>query len=323
MSSGGGGGVVEGRGGFRGVGFGGETGGGLRGGAADGVSGGVKDNSGLFANRPRGFGLETPSLRDMKAKQGAIVSKFMTFFQRKYSLVVEMYQSSFYRQKPNWDRIAEFVYSDLCTTEDLRKEVKDVQFHPVKMLLFVKFSEEMWRDVVVEKLQSTEGVTWTEYGVRVKGYSLDAEVKFIRLLGVSPETGEEEIKETFLELGIGEVIEFKMGWVDAKRVPGVTNGIRTLRVKCWIQIKLFLPIYTGGMRESYGPSILRVESSAVGSVGAATTLETNAESIQELLMKCLMVVLQMNTLRSQHGQQWSGLARETVSRVERRPGRWK
>ena len=231
MSSGGGGGVVEGRGGFRGVGFGGETGGGFRGGVADGVSGGVKDNSGLFANRPRGFGLETPSLRDMKAKQGAIVSKFMTFFQRKYSLVVEMYQSSFYRQKPNWDRIAEFVYSDLCTTEDLRKEVKDVQFHPVKMLLFVKFSEEMWRDVVVEKLQSTEGVTWTEYGVRVKGYSLDAEVKFIRLLGVSPETGEEEIKETFLELGIGEVIELKKGWLDAKRLPGVTNGTWALRVK--------------------------------------------------------------------------------------------
>ena len=33
---------------------------------------------------------------------------------------------------------------------------------------------------------------WTD--VRVKGYSLDAQVKFIRLLGVSPETGEDEIK---------------------------------------------------------------------------------------------------------------------------------
>ena len=38
------------------------------------------------------------------------------------------------------------------------------------------------------KVQSGEGVVWSEYGVKVKGYSLDAQVKFIRPLGVSPET---------------------------------------------------------------------------------------------------------------------------------------
>ena len=132
MSSGGGGGGA-GRGGYSGVRFGGGTGGGFKGSAgADGDSGGIKDNVVLNPYRPRGFGLETPSLSDMKAKQGPIESRFMTFFQRKNTLVVEMYESSFYRQKPNWDRIAEFVYSDLCKTQDLRKEVKDVQFHPVK-----------------------------------------------------------------------------------------------------------------------------------------------------------------------------------------------
>ena len=31
-------------------------------------------------------------------------------------------------------------------------------------------------------------------------------MKFIRLLGVSPETGEEEIRSTFLEENIGEVM---------------------------------------------------------------------------------------------------------------------
>ena len=42
-------------------------------------------------------------------------------------------------EPPN--KIADFVYKDLCNTAELRKEVKDVQFHPVKMLLFMKFSD--------------------------------------------------------------------------------------------------------------------------------------------------------------------------------------
>ena len=133
----------------------------------------------------------------------------MTFFQRKDSMVIEMYEASFYRRKPDWYRIAEFIYKDLCGTPDLRKAVMDVQFHPVKMLLFIKCSEERLRDNLVEKVQSAEGVVWSEYGVKVKGYSLDAQVKFIRLLGVSPETSENEIKRTFQELEIGEVIELK------------------------------------------------------------------------------------------------------------------
>ena len=70
-----------------------------------------KDQSGLNPNRIRGFGgsqssggpqrVETPSLNEMKAKQGAIVAKFMTFFKRKSTLVIEMYEACFYRDKPN------------------------------------------------------------------------------------------------------------------------------------------------------------------------------------------------------------------------------
>ena len=76
----------------------------------------------------------------------------------------------------------------------------DVQFHPVKMLIFVKFTEEKSGDEVMVKVQSQVGLKWSLYGVRVKGYSLDAQVKFIRVLGVSPETTEAEIRSTFQEL---------------------------------------------------------------------------------------------------------------------------
>ena len=231
MSYGGGG---AGRGGFSGsVLAGGSRVGGI-GGGDGGNGGGVK--LGLNPYRNRGFGMgqgrvETPSLNDMRAKQGAIVAKFMTFFKRKSTLVIEMYETAFYKQKPNWDRIAEFVYSDLCQTAELRKAIQDVQFHPVKMLIFIKCSEERFRDELVLKIQSEEGVTWTDYRVRVKGYSLDAGVKFIRLLGVSPETEEEEIRTTFREENIGEVMDLKTGMLDATRLPGVTNGTWTMRVR--------------------------------------------------------------------------------------------
>ena len=206
-------------------------------------TGGERDTSGLNPNRIKGFGVqqtsgggrgvrvETPTLNGMKAKQGAIVAKFMTFFRRKNTLVIEMYEKSFYKQKPTWDKIADFVYNDLCLRPEMRSEVKDVQFHPVKMLLFVRFSEDKFRDEVLARIQSTEGLIWSDYRVRIKGYSLDAQVKFIRLLGVSPETGAEEIKRSFVEAGIGEVLEIKKGVLDANRLPGVTNGTWELRVK--------------------------------------------------------------------------------------------
>ena len=99
------------------------------------------------------------------------------------------------------------------------------------MLIFVRFSEEKLRDEIVTRLQSPAGVVWSDYKVKVKGYSLDAKVNTVRLLGVSPETGEGEIKNTFMEVGIGEVIEIKKGMLDSGRLPGVTNGTWSLRVK--------------------------------------------------------------------------------------------
>ena len=59
-----------------------------------------KDQSGLNPNRQKGFGapstrIETPTLSEMKAKQDAIVARFLTFAQRKASLVVELYNGVF------------------------------------------------------------------------------------------------------------------------------------------------------------------------------------------------------------------------------------
>ena len=198
-----------------------------------------RDQSGLNPNRIRGFGrqeaenkrVETPSLNEMRAKQGAIVAKFMTFFKRKSTLVVEMYESCFYKEKPKWDQIADFVYNDLCPTDDIRKAIKDVQLHPVKMLIFIRFTDDKYRDEVVARIRSAAGVTWSAYRVKVKGYSLDAQVKFIRLLGVSPETEAPEIVRVIKDVGIGEVIEIKKGYLDSARLPGVTNGTWSLRVK--------------------------------------------------------------------------------------------
>ena len=80
-----------------------------------------KNSDGLNPNRQRGFNaqsrIETPTLNDMKAKQGAIVSRFMTFANRKNTVMVELYERSFYTKRPGWDSLANFVYNDLCPSD--------------------------------------------------------------------------------------------------------------------------------------------------------------------------------------------------------------
>ena len=204
-----------------------------------GVRGGQVDSSGLAANRQRGFGLrrnlnsrfEAPSMNEIRARQEAVVSNFLTFFQRKSTLVVELYVHCFYKLKPNKERIAKFIYQDLCPLPNLRQSIEDVQFHPVKMLLFIKCCSDQIRDELVARIQSPRGVVWTEYNVRVKGYSLDPGVKFIRLLGAGPQTDIEEIKRTFVQAGIGEVVQIKKGVLDPVNLPGCSDGDWELRVK--------------------------------------------------------------------------------------------
>ena len=79
------------------------------------------------------YRLETTTLKEMRAKQGAVVSKFLTFFQRKSTLVIELYSKCFYNSKPLWNRIADFIADSLCYRPELKEKIMDVQFHPVKM----------------------------------------------------------------------------------------------------------------------------------------------------------------------------------------------
>ena len=118
-------------------------------------------SDGLNPNRQKGFGagasrrIETPTLNDMRARQGAVVGKFLNFMHRKNTIVIELYDKAFFAKRPTWESLANFVYSDLCPSADLRGEVFDVQLHPVKMMLFVKFKSENSRDQVVARFQGT------------------------------------------------------------------------------------------------------------------------------------------------------------------------
>ena len=102
-------------------------------------SGGVggarqRDNGGGFLKpiRQRGFTrqirIRTRSLNDMRARQGAVVGKFMTFMNRKNTLMIELYERAFYNKKPGWDNLANFVYNDLCPTDELRLSLEMFNF---------------------------------------------------------------------------------------------------------------------------------------------------------------------------------------------------
>ena len=124
----------------------------------------ASDPSGLNPNRQMGFRgnsaiepnsrIETSTSSKMQAKQGSIVARFMTFLQRKSSLVIELFNGVSYKEKPIWDKISEFICNDLCLTVKHRRSVREVQFHPVKMLIFVKCVGDNHRDFRVSRLQS-------------------------------------------------------------------------------------------------------------------------------------------------------------------------
>ena len=58
---------------------------------------GMSGGDGLNPNRQRGFlapasrRIETPTLNDMRARQGAVVGKFLNFMHRKNTIVIELY----------------------------------------------------------------------------------------------------------------------------------------------------------------------------------------------------------------------------------------
>ena len=63
----------------------------------------------------------------------------------------------------------------------IRSAVKDVQLHPVKKLLFLKFNEQHIRDEVADRLQA--GLVWPAFDTTVSGWAMDKPVERIRVLG--------------------------------------------------------------------------------------------------------------------------------------------
>ena len=88
-------------------------------------------------DRQRGFvskRIETPPLMIlMRVRQRAVLGKFMNFMQRKNTVVIELYKKAFYDKRPTWESLANFVYSDLCSSAELMSGVVDVQLHHVKI----------------------------------------------------------------------------------------------------------------------------------------------------------------------------------------------
>ena len=71
----------------------------------------MSSDDGLNPNRQKGFGatasrrIETPTLNDMRARQGAVVGKFMNFMQRKNTAVIDLYDRPFFAKRPTWDSL--------------------------------------------------------------------------------------------------------------------------------------------------------------------------------------------------------------------------
>ena len=85
--------------------------------------------------------------------------------------------------------MAEFVYSVLSVggtspPQLILASVLDIQLHPVKKLLFIKFMEQKIRDEVVGRLQS--GLVWPAFDTTVTRWSLDKPVERIRDAGYKP-----------------------------------------------------------------------------------------------------------------------------------------
>ena len=82
------------------------------------------------------------------------IKNFLGFYKRKDSVCIDLYQPEFYRKKPTWEEMALFVSQQLCQTAELRASLKDIQLHPVKKHLFIKFKDSISRDLVAGRLMT-------------------------------------------------------------------------------------------------------------------------------------------------------------------------
>ena len=158
------------------------------------------------------------------------IRKFLSFYKRRNSLCIDLYLPAFYQKKPTYDDLAEFVYSVLSVgatspPQVVRAGIQDIQLHPVKKLLFIKFTEQQLRDEIVMRLQA--GLVWPAFDTTVTGWSMDKPVERVRVLGTSPETTEADMRKILGQYG--EILDAQKGYI-SKKLPGCTNGIWTVRM---------------------------------------------------------------------------------------------
>ena len=154
------------------------------------------------------------------------IKNFLGFYKRKDSVCIELYQPEFYRKKPTWEDMALFVSQQLCQTAELRSSLKDIQLHPVKKHLFIKFRNTISRDQVAVKLKT--GVEWPAFEAKVHGWGMDKPVIVVRLHGVSPESTKKDIEDVMSQYG--DILDIDIGYISKKLLPRVTNGMWTVKM---------------------------------------------------------------------------------------------
>ena len=127
-----------------------------------------------------------PAARERQGNEE--IRKFLNFYKRRNSLCVDLYLQAFFQRKPSYDDLADFVYSVLSVggaspPHVIRAAVLDIQLHPVKKLLFIKFTDQQIRDELVVRLQA--GLHWLAFDATVFGWGMDKPMERIRVLGTS------------------------------------------------------------------------------------------------------------------------------------------
>ena len=154
------------------------------------------------------------------------IKNFLGFYKRTDSVCIDLYQPEFFRRRPTWEEMAIFVSQQLCLSGPLRAALKDIQLHPVKKHLFLKFKDTGSRDQVASKLKS--GVEWPAFEATVHGWAMDKPVIVVRIHGVSPESSKQDIQGVMNQYG--EVLDVEIGYISKKLLPGVTNGTWTVKM---------------------------------------------------------------------------------------------
>ena len=149
------------------------------------------------------------------------------------TLFLDLQKDPFYDNKPSWKEITNFINEDLCDTLHIRKQLKDVQLHPTKMLLLITFSETQYKNFISCRIKSGNGILWKAYNIKIKEYNGEYATQSMDVIGVNPNYEENSMKEVFRNLKIGEITSITRNTLDPIKLPNVTNGIWTIKIELY------------------------------------------------------------------------------------------